>query len=63
VLVNALMEIDPRYPRVDSERRRTLLTVKEHLESEAPPGTAADPNAERRTVPDRGGSAPKPAPA
>jgi PPK2 family polyphosphate:nucleotide phosphotransferase len=36
VLVNALMEIDPRYPRVDEERRKALLTVKEHLQSEAP---------------------------
>ncbi len=47
VLVNVLMEIDPHYPRVDSEQRRTLLTVKEHLESEAPRGAAADPNVKR----------------
>ncbi len=63
VLVNALMDIDPRYPRVDSEQRKTLLTVKEQLESEAPLGAAADPNAERRTGPGTDGSAPTPAPA
>jgi PPK2 family polyphosphate:nucleotide phosphotransferase len=42
VLVKALIEIDPRYPRVDSERRETLLTVKEHLASEAPRGVDSE---------------------
>jgi PPK2 family polyphosphate:nucleotide phosphotransferase len=44
VLVNALIEIDPRYPRVDGDQRKTLLTIKQQLEAEAPGGAAADPN-------------------
>jgi PPK2 family polyphosphate:nucleotide phosphotransferase len=43
VLVHALMEIDPRYPRVTKQQRDSLLEVKEHLEAEAPKGTAPDP--------------------
>ena len=48
VLVHALMEIDPRFPVVDDERREELLEVKEALEAQAPKGAAADPFAERR---------------
>jgi PPK2 family polyphosphate:nucleotide phosphotransferase len=44
VLINALMEIDPRYPRVSKDQREVLLAAKEQLESEAPRGAAADPN-------------------
>ena len=47
VLANALIELDPHYPRVDSAQRETLLAVKRQLETEAPGGVAADPN-ERR---------------
>ena len=43
VLVDALMEIDPRYPAVDDEQRRTLLQIKEELEAQAPEGAAPDP--------------------
>jgi PPK2 family polyphosphate:nucleotide phosphotransferase len=50
LLVNALIEIDPRYPRVDRERRKTLLAVKEHLESEVLQGTAANSSGERSAV-------------
>ena len=44
VLVSALMDIDPQYPRVDEEQRRELLAVKEQLEAEAPRGAVPDPN-------------------
>jgi len=46
VLVNALMEIDPQYPRVGEQQRRELLAAKEQLEAEAPHGEPADPNVE-----------------
>lgn len=46
VLVNALIEIDPRYPRVDAEQRGALQAVKGQLEAEAPEGASADPNRE-----------------
>ncbi len=63
VLVNALMEIHPRYPRVDIERRKTLVTVREDLESEAPQAATGDPNGERGIVPGGTGSVSAPAPA
>ncbi len=44
VLVNALIEIDPRYPEVDAKQRRTLRAAKAQLEAEAPRGAGADPN-------------------
>jgi PPK2 family polyphosphate:nucleotide phosphotransferase len=47
VLVNALMEIDPRYPRVGKDQREALLEVRKRLEAEAPEGAAADPNEKR----------------
>ena len=43
VLVNTLMEIDPRFPRVTKERREALLEVKHSLEAQAPEGAAPDP--------------------
>ncbi|MFL5864932.1 MAG: polyphosphate kinase 2 family protein [Solirubrobacteraceae bacterium] len=46
VLVHTLMEIDPRFPRVTKEQRRTLLEVKQALEAQAPEGAAPDPFAE-----------------
>jgi PPK2 family polyphosphate:nucleotide phosphotransferase len=46
VLVNTLVEIDPRFPRVGEEQRTALAAVQEHLESEAPKGASADPNTE-----------------
>jgi len=36
VLVNTLIEIDPRYPKVRAEERKGLLAVKKRLEAEAP---------------------------
>ena len=47
VLVNTLMEIDPRYPKVSTERRRALQSVKEQLEVEAPEGAAPGPREEK----------------
>ncbi len=44
VLAQTLIEIDPRYPQVTEERRNELLVVKQHLEEEAPSGSAPDPN-------------------
>jgi PPK2 family polyphosphate:nucleotide phosphotransferase len=35
VLVNALMDIDPRFPTVDDETRRSLLEIRAVLEAEA----------------------------
>ena len=43
VIVQALMEINPRYPTVTRETRDTLLEVKRELEAQAPEGAAADP--------------------
>jgi PPK2 family polyphosphate:nucleotide phosphotransferase len=43
VIVNALMEIDPKFPAVDDARHQQLLEVKAQLEAQAPKGAAADP--------------------
>jgi PPK2 family polyphosphate:nucleotide phosphotransferase len=43
VLVEALMEIDPQFPRVSTEQRAALLEVKKMLEAQAPDGAAPDP--------------------
>jgi hypothetical protein len=37
------MEIDPRFPTIDSDARKGLLEVKNALEAQAPEGAAADP--------------------
>ena len=49
VIVNALIDIDPRYPTIDAEARDALQEVKKSLEAQAPPGAAADPFAARET--------------
>jgi PPK2 family polyphosphate:nucleotide phosphotransferase len=36
VLINALMEIDPRFPKVTGEQKRELGKVRQQLEAEAP---------------------------
>jgi PPK2 family polyphosphate:nucleotide phosphotransferase len=46
VLVQTLMEIDPRFPRVSQEQRDALQGVKQELEAQAPEGAAPDPFAE-----------------
>jgi hypothetical protein len=50
VLISALMEIDPRFPKVSGEQRRELRKVKEQLEAEAPEGVAPDPLEQRQKV-------------
>jgi polyphosphate kinase 2 PPK2 len=50
VIVNALMEIDPRFPVVDDEQREALLEVKAQLEAEAPKGAAPDPFEEEQKL-------------
>ena len=46
VLVDALIDLDPRFPQVDVGQRSALKAVKVKLEAEAPEGAAADPNAD-----------------
>jgi len=43
VLANALMEIDPQFPRVSDDAVRALRAAKRELEAEAPAGAAPDP--------------------
>jgi PPK2 family polyphosphate:nucleotide phosphotransferase len=43
VLVNALMDINPQFPKVDKAQRERLLEVKRTLEAQAPEGAAPDP--------------------
>jgi len=47
VLVQTLMEIDPRFPRVSQEQRDALQQVKHELEAQAPDGAVPDPFAQR----------------
>jgi len=44
VLVNTLIELDPRYPTVDDDQCAELLAARRDLEAQAPPGAAPDPN-------------------
>ncbi len=48
VLVQALMEIDPRFPAVSKQQRQALLEVKEALKAQAPKGAAPDPFEQQR---------------
>jgi PPK2 family polyphosphate:nucleotide phosphotransferase len=43
VLVQALMEIDPQFPRVSKGQRDALMEIKHELEAQAPAGAAPDP--------------------
>jgi PPK2 family polyphosphate:nucleotide phosphotransferase len=43
VIVNALIELNPRYPTVSAEARASLAEAKTQLEAEAPTGAPADP--------------------
>jgi PPK2 family polyphosphate:nucleotide phosphotransferase len=43
VIANALIEIDPHYPRVTAEARAALQQTKVELEAQAPKGAAPDP--------------------
>ena len=44
IIANALIEIDPRFPKVPKEVQAELQTQKAALEAEAPKGAAPDPN-------------------
>jgi hypothetical protein len=46
VIVDTLIDIDPRYPTIDDEARANLQEIKKTLEAQAPPGAAADPFAD-----------------
>jgi hypothetical protein len=43
VIANALIEIDPHYPRLGEGALRDLASAKRELEAEAPSGSAPDP--------------------
>ena len=43
VIANALIGIDPRFPRVTPEKRKELGQIKTELEEQAPKGAAPDP--------------------
>ena len=43
VIANALIEIDPHYPKVTPEARAALQQTKVELEAKAPKGAAPDP--------------------
>jgi PPK2 family polyphosphate:nucleotide phosphotransferase len=43
VLIDALMELDPQFPKVTKQQRETLAEVKSMLEAQAPKGAAPDP--------------------
>jgi PPK2 family polyphosphate:nucleotide phosphotransferase len=43
VIANTLIDIDPRYPRIDKAAEENLQQIKKTLEAQAPPGAAADP--------------------
>ena len=43
VIANALIEIDPKYPKVGKAQLADLEVAKQTLEAEAPQGAAPDP--------------------
>ena len=45
VLAHALLEIDPRFPKVSQEQHETLLEIRQSLEAQAPEGAVPDPTA------------------
>jgi len=55
VIVNALMEINPKFPKVSPADREALLDIKRRLEDQAPAGEPADPFAEEERRNDRKG--------
>jgi PPK2 family polyphosphate:nucleotide phosphotransferase len=57
IIADALIHIDPQYPKVSPEARRDLLAAKEELEAEAPSGAEPDPVEARRTDAARTGDA------
>jgi PPK2 family polyphosphate:nucleotide phosphotransferase len=49
VILDALMEIDPRFPTVSADAREQLGDAKAELEAQAPRGTARDQVADQRS--------------
>jgi PPK2 family polyphosphate:nucleotide phosphotransferase len=47
IIANALIEIDPHYPKVSPEARKALQQTKVELEAQAPEGVAPDPFADQ----------------
>ena len=43
VIANALIGIDPQFPKVGEETRQALAEARTELVAEAPPGAAPDP--------------------
>jgi PPK2 family polyphosphate:nucleotide phosphotransferase len=43
VIANALIDIDPHYPTIDTGAHEALQEIKKTLEAQAPPGAARDP--------------------
>lgn len=41
IIVNALVELDPQYPKVSDEQRAVLQAVRDELEAEAPPPSSS----------------------
>jgi PPK2 family polyphosphate:nucleotide phosphotransferase len=52
VIVNTLIDLDPRYPTVTDAARRELQQVKRALEAQAPEGAAPDPFEDERRAGD-----------
>ena len=48
VLVDTLMEVDPRFPPVTDQQRQALLEIRQRLEEQAPKGAAPDPFEQER---------------
>src|SRR6201999_4466092 len=51
VIANALIELDPHYPKLGKDAQRDLQEAKSRLEAEAPDGAAPDPFAAADAVP------------
>jgi hypothetical protein len=51
VIANALIELDPHYPKLSDNELADLQEAKRQLEAEAPEGAAADPFAEAAGAP------------
>ena len=54
VLAHTLIEIDPQYPVVSTDRRQQLQAVRGELEAEAPKGAAPDPYAAAHAAAEKG---------
>ena len=53
IIANALIEIDPRFPKVTPEKRDELEAIKVELQDQAPKGAAPDPFATELATADK----------